>query len=113
MSLNPPTPTPIITPDDANTINLKRPDALKDSKADTPGDREERAIASLLSRFKNLVSLAATKIEDGATKEVAAAHSFQMETESAALVGQISSTGIQISWANSPRRSKQRKICFS
>jgi hypothetical protein len=49
-------------------------------------DREERAVASLLTRFKNLVSLAASPVEDGATKEVAAAQTFQMEIESTALV---------------------------
>ncbi|TAQ87710.1 hypothetical protein B7494_g3956 [Chlorociboria aeruginascens] len=49
-------------------------------------DREERAIAALLTRFKNLVDLAAAPPDDGATKEVAAAQAFQMEVESGALV---------------------------
>jgi hypothetical protein len=49
-------------------------------------DREERAVAALLTRFKNLVSLAAQPVDDGATKEVAAAQAFQMEVESSALV---------------------------
>jgi len=49
-------------------------------------DREERAIAALLTRFKNLISLAAEPAEDGATLEVAAAQSFQMEVETNAMV---------------------------
>ena len=54
--------------------------------ADTLGDREERAVAALLTRFKNLVSLTATPISEGATKEAAAVHAFQMDVESTALV---------------------------
>ncbi|CZR67263.1 uncharacterized protein PAC_17162 [Phialocephala subalpina] len=49
-------------------------------------DREGNAIAEMLKRFHNLVRLAATPVEDGATKEVAAAQAFQMNAESAALV---------------------------
>ena len=55
-------------------------------KAERIIDREERAVAALLTRFKNLVSLAAQPVDDGATKEVAAAQAFQMEVESSALV---------------------------
>lgn len=49
-------------------------------------DREERAVAALLTRYKNLVYLAAIPPGDGAVKETAAAHAFQMEVESTALV---------------------------
>ncbi|KAL3425010.1 hypothetical protein PVAG01_04291 [Phlyctema vagabunda] len=49
-------------------------------------DREERLVADLLTRFKNLVSLATAPVEAGATKEVAASQTQQMEVESAALV---------------------------
>jgi len=49
-------------------------------------DREERAVAALLTRYKNLVTLAAMPAGDGAMKEIAAAHAFQMEVESNALV---------------------------
>ncbi|CZS93493.1 uncharacterized protein RAG0_03776 [Rhynchosporium agropyri] len=49
-------------------------------------DREERAVAALLTRFKALVTLAAEPTPDGATKEASAAHGLQMEVESSALV---------------------------
>lgn len=49
-------------------------------------DREERAVASLLTRFKNLVALSVSPIAEHATKELAASQTFQMEVESAALV---------------------------
>merc|ERR1712098_610764 len=49
-------------------------------------DREERAVAALLTRFKTLITLAAEPVEDGATKEMAAAHGLQMEVEGSALV---------------------------
>lgn len=49
-------------------------------------DREERAVAALLTRYKNLVSLAAMPPGDDAVKETAAAHAYQMEVESKALV---------------------------
>jgi hypothetical protein len=55
-------------------------------RAECLQDREERAVAALLTRYKNLVTLAAMRAGDGATKEVAAAHAFQMEVESNALV---------------------------
>ncbi|PQE10836.1 Cell cycle control protein [Rutstroemia sp. NJR-2017a WRK4] len=48
-------------------------------------DREERAIAALLTRFKNLVSLAALPTEDAFAKEIAAAEGLRMEVESNAL----------------------------
>lgn len=48
-------------------------------------DREGRAIAELLTRFKNLIQLAAMP-KDGAILEQAAAQSLQIETESQALV---------------------------
>ncbi|KAM3073626.1 hypothetical protein ACMFMG_004489 [Clarireedia jacksonii] len=48
-------------------------------------DREERAIAALLTRFKNLVSLAALPAEDAFAKEIAAAEGLRMEVESNAL----------------------------
>lgn len=43
-------------------------------------------MASLATRFKNLVSLAVKPIAEDATKELAASQSFQMEVESAAMV---------------------------
>lgn len=43
-------------------------------------------MAALLTRYKNLITLAAMPTGDGATKEIAAAHAFQMEVESNALV---------------------------
>lgn len=49
-------------------------------------DRQERAIAALLTRFKNLVLLAALPTEDAFTKETAAAEGLRMEVESNALV---------------------------
>jgi hypothetical protein len=75
-------PTAIIH-DEINTII---PGVTRDHKTDSLRDREERVVAALLTRFKNLVSLAAMPTEDGATKEVAATQAFQMEVESAALV---------------------------
>jgi len=55
-------------------------------QADSPKDREGQAVAELLTRFRNLVYLAASPVEEGATKEVAASQAFQMEVESSALV---------------------------
>ncbi|RDL30173.1 uncharacterized protein BP5553_10451 [Venustampulla echinocandica] len=51
-------------------------------------DREQRAVAEMLSRFRNLVSLSSMKDNDGAsaTKEVAAGQAFALEVESVALV---------------------------
>ncbi len=49
-------------------------------------DREERLAADLLLRFKNLVALATSPVEEGASMETAAAQALQMEVESAALV---------------------------
>ncbi|APA15188.1 hypothetical protein sscle_14g099580 [Sclerotinia sclerotiorum 1980 UF-70] len=48
-------------------------------------DRQERAIAALLTRFKNLVVLAALPTEDAFAKETAAAEGLRMEVESNAL----------------------------
>jgi hypothetical protein len=59
---------------------------FEEPKAETIKDRQQRAVAALLTRFKYLVDLAATPAEDGATKEVAAANAFRMEVESSALV---------------------------
>lgn len=49
-------------------------------------DRKERMVAELLTRFKNLISLAGSPVEKNATKEVAAAQALQMEVETTALV---------------------------
>jgi hypothetical protein len=68
----------------SETTDLKDP-VLK-NLSDHPSDREERATAELLTRFRNLVTFAAMPAGDGATKEVAASHAFQMEVESIALV---------------------------
>lgn len=65
--------------------SLPRKDA-DDQTSNSLLDREERAVAALLTRYKNLVTLAAMPAGDGATKEVAASHAFQMEVESNALV---------------------------
>ncbi|POS86038.1 hypothetical protein EPUL_000950, partial [Erysiphe pulchra] len=51
--------------------------------------RKERLVAELLTRFKNLATLACSPTEKGASKEVAAAQEFQMEVESTALVRAI------------------------
>ncbi|EDN92932.1 predicted protein [Sclerotinia sclerotiorum 1980 UF-70] len=54
-------------------------------KANILLDRQERAIAALLTRFKNLVVLAALPTEDAFAKETAAAEGLRMEVESNAL----------------------------
>jgi len=59
---------------------------LEEVEAETIQDRQQRGVAALLTRFKYLIDLAATPVEDGATKEVAAANAFRMEVESSALV---------------------------
>jgi hypothetical protein len=74
--------TPIASRE-ADTVNHHQG---QEPKAESLRDREERAVAALLTRFKNLVSLAAMPAVDGATKEAAAADAFQMEVESSALV---------------------------
>ena len=74
------------------TQEMKKPriiEYLKDAEADTIQDRQQRAVAQLLSRFKYLVDIAATPAEDGATKEIAAANAFRMEVESSALVSAV------------------------
>ena len=76
----------LLDPNVQNKYNTIVPADTEGHKTDTFRDREERAVAALLTRFKNLVSLAAMPTEDGATKEVAATQVFQMEVESAALV---------------------------
>lgn len=63
--------------------------------SNTLSDREERAVAALLTRFKTLITLAAEPVEDGATKEMAAAHGLQMEVEGSALV-RFYSVGLQL-----------------
>ena len=52
-------------------------------------------MAALLTRFKTLITLAAEPVEDGATKEMAAAHGLQMEVEGSALV-RFYSVGLQL-----------------
>ncbi|KAK0122015.1 hypothetical protein ONS95_010280 [Cadophora gregata] len=56
------------------------------SDSNSIADREERAVAALLTRFKALVTLATEPVHDGATKEMAAAHGLQMEVEGSALI---------------------------
>lgn len=56
-------------------------------------DRLERYIAALVTRFKNLVTLAAMPAGEDATKEIAAAHALQMEVETKALVGPVIALG--------------------
>jgi len=85
MSTRKPLLNPIIL-DPLNTINCTKPKRAKDKGPDSFIDREERAVAALLTRFKNLVTLAAMPAGEGAIKEIAAAHAFQMEVESNALV---------------------------
>jgi len=65
------------------------------SGSNSLSDREERAVAALLTRFKTLITLAAEPVEDGATKEMAAAHGLQMEVEGSALV-RFYSVGLQL-----------------
>lgn len=73
---------------DLHTPALKSPlkSPVPQDLPDKHIDREERAVAELLTRFRNLVTFAAMPAEAGATKEVAASHAFQMEVESIALV---------------------------
>lgn len=86
-----PLSTPLVA-DEFNTIGFKKSIPLrkrgKNKHSNELLDREERAVAALLTRFKNLVSLAAMPAAEGegAAKEVAASHAFQMEVESNALV---------------------------
>lgn len=78
-------PTPTMTPKSPGTpATLNNEPGLFASN--TYSDREERAVAALLTRFKALVTLAAEPVREGATKEVAAAQALQMEVESSALV---------------------------
>ncbi|RKF58118.1 hypothetical protein OnM2_069014 [Erysiphe neolycopersici] len=58
--------------------------------------RKERLVAELLTRFKNLITLACSPTEKGASKEVAAAQAFQMEVESTALLTMANK--IPITW---------------
>jgi hypothetical protein len=58
---------------------------------DSVQERESATIVELLQRFKTLIDLAAKPVEEGATKEVAAAQAFEMEYESSALVSPIMS----------------------
>lgn len=64
----------------------KAPEDEKRPNIITFVDREQRYVAALLTRFKNLVVLAAMPAGEGATKEIAASHAFQMEVETNALV---------------------------
>ena len=107
-------PERLITPaNEHNTINF----ASKDIESDSHKDRQERAVAALLTRFNNLVLLAAQPVDDGATLETAAAHAYQMEVETNGLACPLSSAGrikeIEklIRWLR--RRFKQRKISSS
>jgi hypothetical protein len=84
---------PPVIPDEEIIPNSEtpKPSTAEDTPEEGPTtksllDREERAVAALLTRYKNLVSLAAMPPGDGAVKEMAAAHAFQMEVESNALV---------------------------
>jgi hypothetical protein len=82
-------PTQIVSLPDKASSSPQDKSTDKQSKkpeAESPLDREQRSVAALLTRFKYLVDLAATPVEDGATKEVAAANAFRMEVESSALV---------------------------
>jgi hypothetical protein len=73
-------PSPIsVSPPTPSKVEIK-------SKTEKLIDREERAVANLLTRFRNLVNLAAMPVSEDATKEVAASQAFQMEVESSALV---------------------------
>ncbi|KAF8848630.1 hypothetical protein BDZ45DRAFT_681111 [Acephala macrosclerotiorum] len=84
-----PTPKASVTPTaDSSAFpgNPRSPRTPGQPKTNTLRDREGNAVAEMLKRFHNLVTLAATPVEDGATKEVAAAQAFQMNAESDALV---------------------------
>jgi hypothetical protein len=83
--------TPAPTP--RTTVVSSKPTSTTTTKTKTNHklslvDREERAIANMLTRFRNLVQLAAMQNDagDSATQEVAAAQAFALEVESAALV---------------------------
>jgi len=84
------------SPEREPTINSPETAKLKDEEQDgeardsnTLLDRQNRSVAALLTRFKNIISLAALPAGDGFTKEVAAAEAFQMEVETNALVCSI------------------------
>ncbi|TVY54496.1 hypothetical protein LSUE1_G010088 [Lachnellula suecica] len=82
---NRPAPSPSPAPSSAPSFAPARP-KNKTDKSSAFIDREERAIANMLTRYRNLVQLATMKNEDGATQEVAATQAFAMEAETAALV---------------------------
>lgn len=85
--MNTPSPassTSIHTP--VSEVDLGFEPEERGQHTDSIKDREERAVAALLTRFRNLVTIAAMPVEEGATKELAAAQAFQMEVESSALV---------------------------
>jgi hypothetical protein len=84
-------PERLITPaNEHNTINLASSEDIE-SDSDSPKDRQERAVAALLTRFNNLVLLAAQPVDYGATLETAAAHAYQMEVETNGLACSLSS----------------------
>lgn len=82
---NPTPPEGSKTPNSHNETRVKIP-REQETRAKTMLDRQNRAIAALAFRFKNLVDLTASPPAEGAMKEVAAAEAFRMEVESAALV---------------------------
>ncbi|TVY39398.1 hypothetical protein LOCC1_G004564 [Lachnellula occidentalis] len=93
--MTPDTPSPQVSTSPPRTVVVSaEPTSTSTTKTKTDKtssllDREERAIANMLTRFRNLVQLAAMQKDDkgdSATQEVAATQAFALEVESAALV---------------------------
>jgi len=75
-----------VLPTGGKGIATPLPSPSKTAPTNYLKERESGTIVELLTRFKNLIDLAAKPVEEGATKEVAAAQAFEMECESSALV---------------------------
>lgn len=79
-------PSRTLSPESSSQPGENLAQAVSDV-TDSFRDREQKAIADLLSRFKNIVSLIAIPEGEGAESlELAAAQSFQVEVETASLV---------------------------
>lgn len=76
----------LVLPTGGKGIATPLPSPSKTAPTNYLKERESGTIVELLTRFKNLIDLAAKPVEEGATKEVAAAQAFEMECESSALV---------------------------
>ena len=70
----------------AKTSQPNSPPNSKSPLAKELLDRKDRYVTDLIKRFSLLAAITAAPIEEGATKERAAAQALQMEVETAALV---------------------------